>query len=92
MMILTGPKFYSYAVSTSAGTKMPRTNWDDIEKFKMFEIPIPEQKQITAKILDIDKQLMNIEDYLQKLKQLRNSIIQSRLKISLMREEKPIVQ
>ncbi|MCE2507030.1 MAG: restriction endonuclease subunit S [Nitrosopumilaceae archaeon] len=91
MMMLSGPKFYSYAISTSAGTRMPRTNWTDMKKFKMFEIPIPEQEKIASIILDIDKQLSVIENYLKKLKEIRKSVIHSRLKIPLIQEEKLLV-
>ena len=46
LQILSNHKFFSYAVGTAAGTKMPRTNWTDIKKFIVFLPSIPEQEKI----------------------------------------------
>ena len=38
LWILTNRHFHSYAIGTSAGTKMPRTSWADIQKFLLSMI------------------------------------------------------
>jgi len=77
--ILLSTNFLSYAVSTSAGTKMPRTNWTDMKEYKICLPPIPEQQQITLILSNIDKQITRQKSHLTNLKVLRKSVLNSRL-------------
>jgi len=54
LLILSNHHFYSYAVGTSAGTKMPRTNWPDIKKFIVFLPSIPEQQKISSILSNVN--------------------------------------
>jgi type I restriction enzyme, S subunit len=48
LKILTERRFVSFAVSSSSGTKMPRTNWSDMKNFKLLLPPLSEQRNITS--------------------------------------------
>lgn len=54
LLILTNYRFLWYAVATSAGTKMPRTSWLDMQKFQVFLPPIPEQQKIASILGGVD--------------------------------------
>ncbi len=77
--ILLSTNFLSYAVSTSAGTKMPRTNWTDMKEYEICLPSIAEQEQISSILSNIDKQITQQQSHLTNLKVLRKSILNSKL-------------
>ena len=79
LLILTDSRFFWYAVSTSAGTKMPRTNWTDIQKFKVFLPQIQEQQKIASILSGIDASNYAQTQYKEKLERLKKSLMQKLL-------------
>ena len=55
--------FFSYAVSTSAGSLSPRTNWTQLANYEFALPPLEEQRRIA-------KLLVQIEDLLESMKRL----------------------
>ena len=79
LFILTNYRFLWYAISTSAGTKMPRTNWKDLKKFTVFLPPLKEQQKIASILTQLDEQYRQLENHLSLLKTMRKSMINKKL-------------
>jgi len=77
LLILSNHYFYSYAVGTSAGTKMPRTNWPDIKKFKVFLPPtLSEQQKIASVLSTIDDLINKFASTIEYTKKLKTGLMQ----------------
>jgi type I restriction enzyme S subunit len=75
LMLVSSDEFVSHANQTSAGTKMPRTNWRDMASFPMALPPVDllgAFQQIAAPMLDLIRQ--NIWES-RKLTALRNYLL-----------------
>ena len=90
LSILTDYRFFWYAISTSAGTKMPRTNWTDMKKFTVFLPPLKEQQKIALILTQLEEQYRQLENHLALLKKMRKSMINKKLTPPTLR--KKIVQ
>ena len=77
--ILSSDDFVDYATSSSAGTKMPRTNWSDIQKYEIKLPPIPEQQKIASILSNIDSQIQKQQEYKSKLESLKKGLMQKLL-------------
>jgi type I restriction enzyme, S subunit len=79
LLILSNHYFYSYAVGTSAGTKMPRANWTDIKKFITFLPSLPEQEKMSAILGNIDNKICKLESKKQINVNLKKNLMQKML-------------
>jgi type I restriction enzyme, S subunit len=79
LLILTEYRFFWFAVSTSSGTKMPRTNWTDMKKFPVCLPPLTEQQKIVSIFSNINDRITSQEQYREKLQKLKKSLIQKLL-------------
>ena len=78
--LLTSKIFVNYAISTSSGTKMPRTEWDDIKKFKVVLPPTIEEQQKIASILsNLDLLIQQEKQYKEKLEKIKRGLMQQLL-------------
>ena len=75
--ILQSEGFYDYAVKTSAGSLSPRTNWTHLANYEFPLPPVDEQRRIADLLWAADDSLRKIEDLLDSLSQLKNSVAQS---------------
>lgn len=68
-------RVFAAAVSTAAGTKMPRTSWNDLKYFKVFK-PVPSEQSRIAYVLDtIDEAIAKTEAVIAKMKQVRTGML-----------------
>jgi len=79
LLILSYHDFYWYAVGTSAGTKMPRTNWSDMKKFLIALPKIPEQKKIIHIFFNIDSKINKLESQKSQYETLKKGLMQKLL-------------
>ena len=79
LLILTDYRFLWYAVSTSSGTKMPRTNWSDMKNFLVFVPSLPEQQKIASILSNIDSLIQLQRNNKEKLEHLKKSLMQKLL-------------
>lgn len=64
-------RVFSAAVATAAGTKMPRTSWSDLKRFKVFKPESGQEQTRIAYILDtIDEAIAQTEAVIAKLKKV----------------------
>ncbi len=89
--ILSSKHFVNYAAASSSGTKMPRTNWSDIKKYKIGLPPLPEQEKIMLVLLKLDLVMERLSSHLSMLKTMRKSILNEKLTMKKL-EETPLVQ
>lgn len=79
LLILSDSKFLWHAISTSAGTKMPRTNWSDIKKFQVFLPPLDEQQKIASVFSDVDVLIESTQRVIEKADMLKRGLMQELL-------------
>jgi len=79
LQILSYHYFFSYAVGTSAGTKMPRTNWSDIKKFIVFLPSFPEQEKISFMLFNIENLIDSYNKTITTSKKLKKGLMQTLL-------------
>jgi len=79
LSILTNHHFFSYAVGTSAGTKMPRTNWTDIKKFITFLPSFPEQEKISSILSNVNELISSYDDMIISTIKLKKGLMQQLL-------------
>ena len=77
--LLTSPDFVLFASSTSAGTKMPRTNWSDIQKYKIKLPSISEQQKIAFMLDGVDSKISELESKKMYLETLKKGLMQKLL-------------
>jgi len=77
--MLSSPLFLWYAVSTSSGTKMPRTNWNDIKKYNMIYPPIQEQQKIASILSNVDNLITSYEKAIDYSKKRKKGLMQKLL-------------
>ena len=69
-------RVFSAAVATAAGTKMPRTSWCDLKRFKVFKPDSDQEQTYIAYVLDtIDEAIAQTEAVIAKLKQVRTGML-----------------
>lgn len=74
--ILSSSRFLWYAVGTSAGTHMPRTNWEDIKNFEVAIPPLYEQERIISIIDGVNNEIQNLIEYKNGLETLKKGLAQ----------------
>ena len=62
LYVAESDSFIEYAVSTSAGTKMPRTSWEQLEDYSFPLPPLNEQRRIAAVLRDADASITRVEE------------------------------
>jgi type I restriction enzyme, S subunit len=67
--------FYNYAVSTSAGSLSPRTNWKQLAKYEFPLPPLDEQRRIAKLLSSAENVLQSIEYSIIKTAALRRSAL-----------------
>ena len=76
LWILRGSNSLDFAVKSSSGTRMPRT---DMNRFMAMPIPLPpleEQKRISERIIKIENSINSQKESLSKLQELQSSLLQ----------------
>ncbi|MDQ1336229.1 MAG: type restriction enzyme subunit [Thermodesulfobacteriota bacterium] len=77
-------RVFSAAVATAAGTKMPRTSWSDLKRFKIFKPESASAQSRIAYVLDtIDEAIARTEGLIAKLKQVRAGMLHALLSYGL---------
>ena len=76
LFVLTNHDFLRYAVCTSAGTKMPRTNWSDMKKFSVILPSIQEQQKIASILSGVDALIESTQKLIEKIKMLKKGLMQ----------------
>lgn len=77
-------RVFSAAVATAAGTKMPRTSWSDLKRFKVFKPESDQEQTRIAYVLDtIDEAIARTEAVIAKLKQVRAGMLHDLLSYGL---------
>jgi type I restriction enzyme S subunit len=76
---LTSERFVQYADSSSSGTKMPRTKWNDIKNFVFALGPISEQIRIERIFTNITHRLERDNKIMQYLQILKKGLMQQLL-------------
>ena len=77
-------RVFSAAVATAAGTKMPRTSWSDLKRFKVFKPESDQEQTRIAYILDtVDEAIAQTEAVIAKLKQVRAGMLHDLLSYGL---------
>jgi len=79
LCILSNHYFYSYAVGTSAGTKMPRTNWPDIKKFIVFLPSLKEQQKIASILSNVNSLIQQYDSIIESTKKIKTGLMQQLL-------------
>jgi len=74
--ILSMKKFLLYAVSTSSGTKMPRTNWSDIKNFEILIPSIPEQQKISSILSNVDSLIQQTQKIIEQTQSFKKGLMQ----------------
>ena len=79
LYVLLSKIFVDFAIATSSGTKMPRTNWDDIKKFHAVLPSLPEQEQILSILSNVDEQINQHKNEKALLGRLKKGLMQQLL-------------
>ena len=79
LYVLLSKIFVDFAIATSSGTKMPRTNWDDIKKFHVVLPSLPEQEQILSILSNVDEQIQQHKNEKALLKRIKKGLMQQLL-------------
>jgi type I restriction enzyme, S subunit len=79
LLVLTDYRFFWFAVSTSSGTKMPRTNWSNMKNFLVFLPSIPEQQKITSILSSVDNEITKLELKKKSAESLKKGLMQKLL-------------
>lgn len=67
---------FRYASATSAGTKMPRTSWNDLKRCPILAPPTEAEQSSIATVLDlVDRAIADTELIVSKLQQIRAGLI-----------------
>lgn len=80
---VSSSKFVSFAISTSSGTKMPRTNWKDIKNFQILVPPLHEQTKITSRLSNIDSLIQQTHNVIKQTQKLKKGLMQKLLPRSM---------
>jgi type I restriction enzyme, S subunit len=77
-------RLFAKASATAAGTKMPRTSWDELKRFAVFK-PESEDEQIRiAAVLDtVDEAIARTESVIGKLRHVRAGLLHDLLTLGL---------
>lgn len=77
--LVQNEKFINYTISSSFGTKMPRTSWEIIKRYKIGKPDFEEQKRISKILFSIDSQIETSRIELSKLNSLKQGLMQDLL-------------
>lgn len=69
------PAFQEFAVSTSSGTRMPRTSWGLLRDFTVSLPPLPEQRKIAAILSSIDNAVERSRAVVEQLRVTRRAFL-----------------
>jgi type I restriction enzyme S subunit len=67
------------AASISYGTHMPRADWNVMKNFEVCLPPLPEQRAIATVLSDMDAELAALERRRDKIKQIKQGMMQQLL-------------
>jgi len=77
--LVQNERFINYTISSSFGTKMPRTSWDVIKRYTIGKPDFEEQKRISKILFTIDSQIETSRVELLKLNTLKQGLMQDLL-------------
>lgn len=77
--LVQSEKFINYTISSSFGTKMPRTSWDIIKRYMIGKPDFEEQKRISKILFTIDSQIETSRVELLKLYSFKKGLMQDLL-------------
>jgi len=84
LRVLTHKNFLSFAVATSSGTKMPRTNWSDIRDFKILLPPSQEQHKIALIVSSLDELIQKTDQIIEQTQRLKKGVMQKLFREALL--------
>ncbi len=76
LYVLSHTRFIHHAISTSSGTIMPRTSWNNIKNFHIPAPPIQEQRRIASILANIDALIENVEETMSSYGKLKQGLMQ----------------
>ena len=76
---ISSDRFVQYADSTSSGTKMPRTNWNDIKEFKIALPSLKEQQKIASILSKVDELIQKTDQIIEQTQRLKKGLMQKLL-------------
>ncbi len=79
LWVLSSNRFVDHAVSTSSGTKMPRTSWNDMKDFKILLPPLVEQQKIISIVSKITSLVENHQKHRFHMEYLKKELMQKLL-------------
>lgn len=77
--LLSSKEFVTFASSTSAGTKMPRTNWSDVKNYEIRLPQLKEQRKIATMLNTVDDLIYRYSSIIQNTTRLKIALIQQLL-------------
>jgi len=73
--IVQQQSFVDYAVQSSCGTKMPRTNWEKLSAY-MVELPTLEEQQKAITVLnDVDKSIDSVQKHAMSINEYKKQLL-----------------
>lgn len=66
--------FWSFAVSTAAGTRMPRTSWSALARYRFALPPLETQRRVADALAAVDRAVERNEAHLAQLRATRRAL------------------
>lgn len=79
LTVLASDEAIRHATASSAGTKMPRTSWDELAAFNLLLPPLPEQKNIAAILSSVDDAIRATEAVMEQTRRVKQALLQELL-------------
>lgn len=79
LTVLASEDLIRHATDTSAGTKMPRTSWEELAAFELPVPPLPEQKKIASILSSVDEAIQATQAVIEQTRRVKEGLLQDLL-------------